>query len=210
MVIVTPNGVRKRMPERSKSRKSNNQHPPSHLLQTPCRNLQESLRTLRLDRGRDRRLGPLSRRPILRVRPPAPRPRYRPLPPRRHRAVENPQPPLLAVNRFNEHYAEFSRELEMEKKRGRELVPGRSGGGSRWYEEAVDGMEVEELEQYFCSLEQLKKKVSMRADELMMINKTPSLLGSNVIGRTGFNDSYVQTTVDVPATVHGGFDFHHG
>ncbi|KAI3696969.1 hypothetical protein L6452_29634 [Arctium lappa] len=134
-------------------------------------------------------------------------------------AVQNSQPPLLPMSQFNQHYMEVSRELEMEKKRG-ELIPGRSDDGLRWYEEGVDGMAVEELEQYLCSLEELKKKVLMRADELMMINKTPGWFGSNNVFdqiQMGWNNNNIQTmhimttnNSSSSTTVHGGFDFHDG
>ncbi|KVI00611.1 agamous-like MADS-box protein AGL62 [Cynara cardunculus var. scolymus] len=127
-------------------------------------------------------------------------------------AVQNYQPPLPAMYQFNQHYVEVTRELEMEKMR-RELIPAERSGGSQWYEKAVDGMEVEELEQYLYSLEQLKKKVVMRADELTMIKKTPTLLGSNLFNQMGWNN-HIQTT-DIPTTTtttvvhHGGFNLHH-
>ncbi|KVI00200.1 agamous-like MADS-box protein AGL29 [Cynara cardunculus var. scolymus] len=132
--------------------------------------------------------------------------------------VQNYQPPLPAMHlfNFNEHYVKVSRELEMEKKR-RELIPAERSSGLQWYEEAVEGMEVEELEQYLSSLELLKKKVVMRADELTMIKKTSTLLGSNLFDQVGWNN-HIQT-MDIPTTTttttttttvhHDGFNFHH-
>ncbi|XP_076900311.1 agamous-like MADS-box protein AGL29 [Bidens hawaiensis] len=89
---------------------------------------------------------------------------------------------------FNEHYLEVSKELEAEKKR-REMIQETKvlkGGGLLWYEEEVDGMEVDELEQYMLSLLELKRKVLVRADELVMIKNTPICLGpSGLSGDVG-------------------------
>ncbi|KAI3826509.1 hypothetical protein L1987_00557 [Smallanthus sonchifolius] len=123
-----------------------------------------------------------------------------------------PPPPLLLplpTKEFNKHYVEVSRELEVEKKR-REMIPA-SSRGRPWFDEPTDGLPVEELEQYLWSLGELKKKVLTRADELVMINKSPGMLGGPVfeMGWNGFNGGQ---TVGVPANaaVHGGFVFQHG
>ncbi|KAD5803477.1 hypothetical protein E3N88_14837 [Mikania micrantha] len=117
----------------------------------------------------------------------------------------------IPMKEFNQHYVEVSRELEAEKKR-REMIPSSSGGGLRWFEEGTDGLEVEELEQYLWSLVELKKKVLTRADELMMINKSPAMLGVPNMFVNGWSGFSGGQTVGVPtnAAVHGGFVFQHG
>ncbi|KAI3738715.1 hypothetical protein L2E82_28823 [Cichorium intybus] len=110
-------------------------------------------------------------------------------------------PPPLPMKEFNQHYVEVSRELEAEKKR-KGTIPVTSGG-IRWYDEAVDGLDVEELQQYLCSLGELKKKVLTRADELMMINKSSTFFGSNESGLMGWNNSI--QPVNIP-TITGGDD----
>ncbi|KAL4560927.1 hypothetical protein LXL04_033083 [Taraxacum kok-saghyz] len=87
--------------------------------------------------------------------------------------TKNNQPPL-PINEFNQHYVELSRAVEAEKKR-RETIPASSG----WYDEPVNGMNVEELQAYLCSLGELKNRVLTRADELMMINKSGAFFNSN-------------------------------
>ncbi|KAL4572703.1 hypothetical protein LXL04_019485 [Taraxacum kok-saghyz] len=108
--------------------------------------------------------------------------------------TQNYQPPP-AMKESNKHYTEVPRELEAEKKL-KETIPV-SRGGLRWYDEPVDGMDVEELELYLCSLEELKNKVLTRADELMMINSSKN----NIIQP---EDISTNTAVD------GGLNFKHG
>ncbi|KAI3683497.1 hypothetical protein L1987_84002 [Smallanthus sonchifolius] len=112
-----------------------------------------------------------------------------------------PPPPLpLPMKEFNQHYVEVSRELEAEKKR-REMIPA-SIRGRPWFDEPTDGMPAEELEQYLWSLGELKKKVLTRADELVMINKSPAIVGGPVF-EMGWN-------VPANAAVNSGFVFQHG
>lgn len=115
---------------------------------------------------------------------------------------------LLPMNEFNQHYAEVSRDLEMEKRRG-EMIPETSSGA--WFNEPIDGLDVDELEQYLYSLNELKKKVLTRADERMMIKNTPSLLGSNMLD-IGWNSNFQMdhtAGLGVPtnAAVYGAFNF---
>ncbi|KAI3511761.1 hypothetical protein L1887_18919 [Cichorium endivia] len=88
-------------------------------------------------------------------------------------ATKNSTPPLPTIT-FNQHYVQ----LEAEKKRT-ETTPV-SSGGSRWFDKPVDEMDLEELQRYLCSLEELKKTVLTRTDEAMMINKSSACFGSNV------------------------------
>ncbi|KAL7615875.1 hypothetical protein Lser_V15G02524 [Lactuca serriola] len=108
-------------------------------------------------------------------------------------------PPTPIMMEFNQHYSEVSRELEAEKKRGG-MIP-ESSGESRWYDEPVDGLDVEEIQQYLCSLDELKRKVLTRAVELMMINKSSDAF-------FGWNNG-IQPPVDLPENtgVDGGLSF---
>ncbi|GJY61260.1 agamous-like MADS-box protein AGL62 [Tanacetum coccineum] len=47
-----------------------------------------------------------------------------------------------------------------------------------WFDEPIDGMDVAQLEEYLSSLQELKRKVLIRADELMMMNNAPVLFGT--------------------------------
>ncbi|KAF5799518.1 putative transcription factor MADS-type1 family [Helianthus annuus] len=121
---------------------------------------------------------------------------------------------LPPVMEFNQHYIEVSKELEAEKRRREAIQESKamnSGCGLMWYEEEVDGMAADELQQYLSSLVELKRKVLVRADELMMIKKTPLFLGPNVtedVGGSGFANEVVHSTM-VPGSFVAptGFDF---
>ncbi|CAI9268518.1 unnamed protein product [Lactuca saligna] len=115
-------------------------------------------------------------------------------------ATQNSTPPLPMVN-FNQHYIEVLRELEAEKKRG-ETIPV-SSEGSCWFDEPVDGLDVEEVRQYLCSLDELKKKVLTRADELTMINNSSAAF-------VGSSNNF--QLVDIPSNtgVDGGLNFQYG
>nr|XP_043631070.1 agamous-like MADS-box protein AGL62 [Erigeron canadensis] len=96
-------------------------------------------------------------------------------------SAQIPQPP---VKEFNRHYMEVSKELEVEKKRKDMIIESRmvNNSGLPWYEEEnLDGFDVDELEQYLSTLVEMKRKVLVRADELMMIQKTPAFLSPNML-----------------------------
>ncbi|KAI3520494.1 hypothetical protein L1887_09943 [Cichorium endivia] len=87
------------------------------------------------------------------------------------------------IKEFNQHYVEVSKELDAEMKRRAVIQESKIINGSElpWYDEGVDGLEVEELQEYLSSLVELKRKVLVRADELMMIRKAPAILGPNML-----------------------------
>nr|GEZ47843.1 agamous-like MADS-box protein AGL62 [Tanacetum cinerariifolium] len=88
---------------------------------------------------------------------------------------------MLPINEFNQHYVEVSRELELEKSR-KDMI--REKSNEFWMDEPIDGMDVAELEQYIFSLQELKRKVLSRADELMMKNNAPAMFGTNINNNT--------------------------
>ncbi|KAK6120991.1 hypothetical protein DH2020_045261 [Rehmannia glutinosa] len=80
---------------------------------------------------------------------------------------------------YNRHYSDVCKELEVEKKRKEvieeaKMVDGGAGEGL-WWDEEVDGLELDELEQYAAALEELMKNVTMRADDLMLIQSSNAL-----------------------------------
>ncbi|PWA95604.1 Transcription factor, MADS-box [Artemisia annua] len=80
-------------------------------------------------------------------------------------SVSPKQPSLTEVN---QHHADLSKELEMEKRK-HELIQQEKIGNSSgipWYAQDTQGMEVEELEQFLAALVELKRKVLVRADDL--------------------------------------------
>nr|GEY43842.1 agamous-like MADS-box protein AGL62 [Tanacetum cinerariifolium] len=88
---------------------------------------------------------------------------------------------VLPINEFNNHYAEVSREMELEMKR-KDMIPENSGR-EFWFDEPIDGMDVAKLEQYIYSLQELKRKVLTRADELSM-NNAPAIFCPNMNNNT--------------------------
>ena len=114
------------------------------------------------------------------------------------------------VKEFNQHYVEVSKELEAEKKRKEAIQESKianGGCGLAWYDEAIDELEVEELQQYLTSLIELKRKVLVRADELMMIKKAPALLGPNMLDMG--HPTHIPNMEMVPANImpQVGFNF---
>ncbi|KAK4722152.1 hypothetical protein R3W88_012385 [Solanum pinnatisectum] len=90
------------------------------------------------------------------------------------------------VQQSNEYYSQICRELEAEKKVKEEIVideskivNGGSNNGGFWWNKSTDDMGIEELEKFMCALEELKKKVNMRCDELSMINGSSSMAAAS-------------------------------
>ncbi|KAK3012002.1 hypothetical protein RJ639_011260 [Escallonia herrerae] len=75
------------------------------------------------------------------------------------------------MREFNQHYNEVSMEVEKEKRRKEIIKESRDANpsGLFWWEEPVDGLGLDEMDLYIRSLEELKKNVEMRADELAMV-----------------------------------------
>ncbi|XVE64007.1 hypothetical protein DITRI_Ditri07aG0066800 [Diplodiscus trichospermus] len=81
---------------------------------------------------------------------------------------------LPAFELINKQYEESLKELEKEKKRGKEIEEekkmGNINGGFWWDIEAIEGMGVEELEAYMKAMEELKNNLIVRANALRMAN----------------------------------------
>ncbi|KAK4340120.1 hypothetical protein RND71_041582 [Anisodus tanguticus] len=60
-----------------------------------------------------------------------------------------------------------------------------------WWNEQVDDMGIDQLEEFMSALGELKKKVTMRADELSMINGSSSSNSSMKIARFGAEDQFM-------------------
>ncbi|KAJ8531236.1 hypothetical protein K7X08_026670 [Anisodus acutangulus] len=78
------------------------------------------------------------------------------------------------VQQNNEYYSQICKELEAEKKKKEIIDESKMMNGNNnrgfWWNECTDDMSIEELEEFVVALEELKKKVNMRADELSMLN----------------------------------------
>ncbi|XP_059654900.1 agamous-like MADS-box protein AGL62 [Cornus florida] len=97
-------------------------------------------------------------------------------------------PPNKLNEELNKRYVEISKELDAEKKRSlmiEEEVKVRgvgNGRGGLWWNDPIDGLSLVELEQKLVSMEELKRKLDMRADAMMMKSSTmplTSMLGMN-------------------------------
>ncbi|KAA8544830.1 hypothetical protein F0562_019614 [Nyssa sinensis] len=112
---------------------------------------------------------------------------------------EQPRGDNTKMHDYNQHYSEVVKLLEAEKNRGEKIeeeakaVTGCGSGGFWWDEVDVDGMELEELERYEESLEELKKKVEMRVCQC-----------------ASQNSAMDQSKVANSAVVPHGFNFGHG
>nr|XP_043633638.1 agamous-like MADS-box protein AP3 [Erigeron canadensis] len=106
----------------------------------------------------------------------------------KNNAVTQHSVPPLAIDEYNQHYVQVSRELEIEKKRKVKVPVSQSG--AKWYEEPVEEMnDVVELEQYLSSLVELRKKVETRADELMMIKTGRRFLSTSNVSEICSNNA---------------------
>ncbi|XP_075112907.1 agamous-like MADS-box protein AGL62 [Nicotiana tabacum] len=116
----------------------------------------------------------------------------------------------LNVQQNNQYYSQICRELEAEKKKkeiieNSKIVNNNNNEGF-WWNESIDDMGIEELEEFMGALEELKKKITMRADELSMINgssvvPTTSTLNNN-IARFGAEDQFLnQAAIDYCSSI---------
>ncbi|KAK4340127.1 hypothetical protein RND71_041589 [Anisodus tanguticus] len=81
-------------------------------------------------------------------------------------------------------------QLEVEKKKKESIQESKMVNNNNynegfWWNEQVDGMGIDQLEEFMSALGELKKKVTMRADELSMINGSSSSNSSMKIARFG-------------------------
>ncbi|XP_009605702.1 agamous-like MADS-box protein AGL62 [Nicotiana tomentosiformis] len=115
----------------------------------------------------------------------------------------------LNVQQNNQYYSQICRELEAEKKK-KEIIENskivNNNNEGFWWNEPIDDMGIEELEESMGALEELKKKITMRADELSMINgssvvPTTSTVNNN-IARFGAEDQFLnQAAIDYCSSI---------
>ncbi|KAK1376377.1 hypothetical protein POM88_032570 [Heracleum sosnowskyi] len=96
---------------------------------------------------------------------------------------------------YNE-YLEIEKELKVEKSKSKNAVEESSGF---WWENSFEDLEMDELEIFVKSLEELKKKVADKADELRNSGSSPSLIDTNVgadeFRNLGSSPSLIDTNV---------------
>ena len=79
---------------------------------------------------------------------------------------------VAEIQEHNQHYAKVSEEVEIERKRKETIEESKvENNGSFWWDEPIDNMGVEELQQYKASLEELKKTVLIRADDIDAVER---------------------------------------
>ncbi|CAA3015516.1 agamous-like MADS-box protein AGL62 [Olea europaea var. sylvestris] len=98
---------------------------------------------------------------------------------------------------YNRHYSHISRELEVEKKRKEAIDEAKrvdDGSDGFWWDAAVDGLELDELELYMTKLEELMKNVNIKANDLMLLHSSSSLAAGAPM--TGFNPTIEPCSFD--------------
>ncbi|XP_022754929.1 agamous-like MADS-box protein AGL62 [Durio zibethinus] len=89
---------------------------------------------------------------------------------------------LPAFEEINKQYEESLKELEKEKKRGKEMEEAKKVGnnvGFWWDIESVEGMGIEELEAYMKATEELKDNLIVRVNALTMANVIETVAQAN-------------------------------
>ncbi|XP_059311277.1 agamous-like MADS-box protein AGL62 [Lycium ferocissimum] len=115
----------------------------------------------------------------------------------------------LNMQQNNQYYSQLCRELETEKKKKESIEElklvnndGSDNNGEFWWNEPIDDMGIEELEEFMTALGELKKKVTMRADELNMINGSSSSNSTMQIARFGAEDHFLnQQAIDYCSSI---------
>ncbi|KAK3228746.1 hypothetical protein Dsin_000627 [Dipteronia sinensis] len=92
---------------------------------------------------------------------------------------ESPPPEVSAsipcVQEHNKEFEKAVRELEKEKRKGKEIeeekkVKKNNNNNGFWWDESIDKMRLEELEEYVKGLMKLKSTMSLRINDMMMTN----------------------------------------
>ncbi|KAF8404799.1 hypothetical protein HHK36_009688 [Tetracentron sinense] len=109
-----------------------------------------------------------------------------------------------SVRELNREYSEVVSELEAEKKRGETLQEMRKVSRSqRWWEAPVNELGLHELEQLMVSVEELKKNVAKRGNEVLIESFSQSV--------REVDDPFVpQTTVGNSSIVPHGYGYGYG
>ncbi|XP_060169280.1 agamous-like MADS-box protein AGL62 [Lycium barbarum] len=112
----------------------------------------------------------------------------------------------LNMQQNNQYYSQLCRELETEKKKKESIEESKlvnnDNNGEFWWNEPIDDMGIEELEEFMTALGELKKKVTMRVDELNMINGSSSSNSTMQIARFGAEDQFLnQQAIDYCSSI---------
>ncbi|XP_065632723.1 uncharacterized protein LOC136068869, partial [Quercus suber] len=122
------------------------------------------------------------------------------------------------VNEFNRQYAEAEKVLEKEKQHLAEIEKKvKERGGGLWWDEALDeNMGLEEMHQYKWALQEVRKKVVDRVNEMRMnksMSKSPVVVPSVDLrlGDVGLGNGFVHpSNLQGGNNGGGGFFYSHG
>ncbi|OVA10080.1 Transcription factor [Macleaya cordata] len=105
-----------------------------------------------------------------------------------------------SVRDLNKQYTEVLNQLEAEKKRGVELEKMRKASRNQfWWESPIDELGLRELEQLRASMEELKKNVAVRTDELLInASFSTSFLPAAANSSIGMTHEYLFETKPYP------------
>lgn len=90
--------------------------------------------------------------------------------------------PDLSALQHKQQYAAVKQELDAEKKREMMITRAKQqvNVGNFWWNEPIDNLGLEELEQYSVALQELKKNVMRRVDELMLLESSSAPFAINL------------------------------
>ncbi|KAF9596957.1 hypothetical protein IFM89_014601 [Coptis chinensis] len=122
------------------------------------------------------------------------------------------------VRELNRRYTEALDQLEVEKKKSENFQEQKKASQNHpWLEAPVENLGLHALEQLLASLEDFKKKVSNRADELLVNASMPSIQPfmpyMNTLNPVGVTDLHFATNPNDTMLPHGygyGFGFGRG
>ncbi|CAN4112067.1 unnamed protein product [Withania somnifera] len=108
----------------------------------------------------------------------------------------------------NQYYSQICSDLEAAKKKTEMIEELKMDNNGRfWWDEPIDDMGIEGLEEFMSALEGLKKNVTMRADEKSMTNGYSSN-STMKIARFGVDDQFLNQEIDFCSSIVP-FDFNH-
>ncbi|PHT40738.1 hypothetical protein CQW23_19592 [Capsicum baccatum] len=107
----------------------------------------------------------------------------------------------------NQYYSHICKDWEAEKKKKENIEEEKvniddNNNGGYWWNEPIDTKGIDELEEFMVALENLKKNVTTRVDELSMLNGSSSSNSMMKIARFGAEDQFLnQVAIDYCSSI---------
>ncbi|PHT31542.1 hypothetical protein CQW23_27879 [Capsicum baccatum] len=108
----------------------------------------------------------------------------------------------------NQYYSHMCKDWEAEKKKKENIEEEKlvniddNNNGGYWWNEPIDTKGIDELEEFMVALENLKKNVTTRVDELSMLNGSSSSNSTMKIARFGGEDQFLnQVAIDYCSSI---------